>query len=407
MRDTTSPLGLRTFAIVAASIAAGCAVDVAEDGQQDGSGEGEVAAVSQALMQGSHAFTFYQKDWPIDDQDFHFTYTANGITPTFSSAGTGRVTVRFIDLPGSYGNAQVTAVGNDNVRCKVQGWSVNSGDRLVDVRCHNSAGTLTNSSFVVYYAAAVPGSYAGAYLLVTNATSALNFSYAAPTGYNYNSEGGPNRVTRISTGVYDNRLPGNGLNEGTNHVTAHGTGSEYCNVASSTADGNDRIVRVRCFNTSGQPANSAYSLDYKPLGGQGIGGVGASAIANDSTSTNYRPSVWYSSGACQPVARDAIATRSATGTYKMRFNAMSPVGAGIVLTVGLVNGYGTGPGYCKIGRAPGGTEPPWWLSAGNDYTDVEIPVRCWNDSGSLMNRQYVTSYITPWIAGYCDPLQMW
>ena len=404
MRDTTSPMGLRTFAIMAALIAAGCAVDVRGDGQQDGDGEGEVAAASQALMLGSHAYTFFQADWPLEEQDFHFTYSSNEQIPTFSSAGTGRVTVHFVDLPGSYGNAQVTAVGSDTARCKVQGWYVSSGDRLVDVRCHNSAGTLTNSDFVVYYHTAVSGSYGGAYLLVTNPTSLLNIPYNAPSGYSYNSEGGANRVTRVGTGVYDNRLPGNGWNEGTNHVTAYGTGSEYCNVSSSTADGNDRIVRVRCFNSSGLPANSGYSLDYKPLGGQGLGGTGASAIANNSTSSSYRPSSWYNSGACQPVPRDALATRSATGKYNMRFNAMSPADGGIIMTVGLVSGYGSGPGYCKIGRDPSeGFQ--WWLTVGSN-TDVEIPVRCFNDSGSLMNRQYVASYVTPWIAGYCNPMQL-
>jgi len=402
MKNPTSPIGLCTFIIMAALVAAGCAMEVAEDGSQQDD-EGDVAVVSQALMLGSHGYTFYQKANPLNGQDFHFTYTSNDFIPEFSSAGTGRVTVHFIDLPGSYGNVQVSAVGSDDVRCKVEGWRVSSGDRLVDVRCHNHSGTLTNSDFVVYYATAVAGSYGGAYLLNNNPTSLLNVAYTAPSGYNYNSEGSANRITRVGTGVYDNRLPGNGLNEGTNHVTAYGTGSEYCNVSSSTASGNDRIVRVRCFNTSGQPTNTSYSLDYKPLGGQGLGGTGASAIATNTTSSSYRPSSWYNSGACQPVARDARATRAATGKYNMRFDAMAAEGAGIVLSVSLVSGYGTSAGYCKIGRdAAAGAQ--WWLPTGDTWTDVEIGVRCYNDSGSLMNHEYVASFITPWIAGYCSPI---
>lgn len=406
MKNPTSPIGLCTFIIMAALLAAGCAMEVAQDASQQDDDEGEAGVVSQALMQGSHAYTFYMKDAPLNEQDFHFTYTSNDIIPTFSSAGTGRVTVHFIDLPGTYGNVQVSAVGSDSARCKVEGWRVSSGDRLVDVRCHNHAGTLTNSDFVVYYATAVTGGYGGAYLLNNNPSSLLNVTYNAPVGYNYNSEGSANRITRVGTGVYDNRLPGNGLNEGTNHVTAYGTGSEYCNVASSTASGNDRIVRVRCFNTNGQPTNTSYSLDYKPLGGQGLGGTGASAIANSPTTSSYRPSSWYNSGACQPVARDARATRAATGKYNMRFDAMAAEGAGIVLSVALVSGYGASAGYCKIGRDPAIDVPQWWLPTGDAWTDVEIGVRCYNNSGNLIDHEYVTSFITPWVAGYCDPIVM-
>jgi hypothetical protein len=287
----------------------------------------------------------------------------------------------------------------------VEGWRVSSGDRLVDVLCHNSNGTLANSDFVVYYAAAVSGSWGGAYLLNTNPTYLLGIPYDAPSGYRYNEFGGTNRITRVSTGVYDNRLPGCGSSEGTNHVTAYGSGSEYCNVSSSTADGNDRIVRVRCFNSSGQPANSGYSLDYKPLGLQGLGGTGASAIASNTTSSSYRPSVWYNSGACQPVPRDALATRAATGKYNMRFDSMAAKDAGIVLSVALVSGYGSDSGYCKIGRdAADGAQ--WWLPTGTNWTDVQIGVRCYNNSGALANHQYVASFITPWIAGYCNPLQI-
>ena len=405
MRDTTGLIGLRTFAIVAALSAAGCAVDVAGDGQQDGPGEGEVAAVSQALIAGEHAYTFYMKDRPLNGQDVHFTYATSGYLPTYTSAGTGRVTVHFTDLVGSYGNAQVSAVGSDSVRCKVQGWYVDTaGDRAVDVRCHNSAGTLANSDFAVYYQTAVSGSWGGAYLLVSNPTSLLGVSYSAPSGYSYNEFGGTNRVTRVSPGVYDNRLPGHGQSDGLAHVTAYGTGSEYCNVSSLSADGNDRIVRVRCFDTTGQPANAGYSLDYKPLGLPGVGGTGAHAIANNSTTSSYRPSTWYSTGACQPVPRDVLATRAANGKYNMRFNSMAAADGGIIFTIAQVSGYGTGPGYCKIGRDSGTAQ--WWLPTGTTFTDVEIGVRCYNDSGSLGNHQYVISFLTPWLAGYCNPMEL-
>jgi hypothetical protein len=397
MRDTTGPMGLRTFAILATLIAAGCAVDVS---QQDG--EGEVAVVSQALMYGSHAFTFYQKEWPLESPDTHFTYQSNGLSPTFSSAGTGRVTVHFDDLPGSYGNVQITAVGSDTARCKVQGWYVTSGDRSVDVRCHNSAGTLTNSSFVVYYHTAVSGSIGGAYLLNSNPTSALDIPYNAPSGYRYNEFGGISRITRTDTGVYENRLPGHGAGDGIAHVTAYGTDSAYCNVSSSLADGDDQLVRVRCYDTSGQPANSGYSLDFKPLGFQNIAGTGASAVAHNSASSSYRPTLWYNSGACQPKTRDARATRTATGKYQMRFDSMSPLDTGVIWTVGLVSGYGSGSGYCKIGRDTG---IQWW-STEND-TDIEIPVRCYNNSGGLMDRRYTTTYVTPWVAGWCPVQPYW
>jgi len=74
MKNPTSPIGFFTFTIMAALVAAGCAMEVAEDGSQQDD-EGDVAVVSQALMLGSHGYTFYQKANPLNGQDFHFTYT--------------------------------------------------------------------------------------------------------------------------------------------------------------------------------------------------------------------------------------------------------------------------------------------------------------------------------------------
>ena len=104
--------------------------------------------------------------------------------------------------------------------------------------------------------------------------------------------------------------------------------------------------------------------------------------------------------------RDARATRAAAGKYNMRFDSMAAADAGIVLSTTLVSTFGTGPGYCKIGRdSADGAQ--WWLPTGTEWTDVQIGVRCYNDSGSLTNKQYVISFFTPWIAGYCDPIEMY
>ena len=384
--------------LVGALWGTGCTAEVVTQ-EDELHGPSEVGRVRQALERGVHAFAVYWAHDPLDQQDHHFNFWPGVGELVYTSSGTGAIDLRFVDLPGSYGNVQVSALGTDDARCKVAGWYKSGSDRVVSVRCHDANGNPTNSSFVAHYNAALAGSWGGAYLWANDPTA---WSYDPSSSYSWNEWGHTNSIRRRRTGVYDNRLPGLGFADGFAHVTAYGTGSEYCNVSSWWSDGDDRIVRVRCFDSNGSPVNTRYSLDYKPTHTPGLWGTGAMALANQPYTNSYTPPASASSntGACQPSGREIVATRSSRGVYTMRFNGMAAPGVQVIWTAALVSGYGyNGPGYCKIGTEGSGIF--WWLPV--DQMDIEVPVRCFDDDGEPMDRQYLASFLTPWVAGLCSP----
>jgi hypothetical protein len=72
-------------------------------------------------------------------------------------------------------------------------------------------------------------------------TYTVDPSFASPSG---------TTVTQLSTGSYEVRFPGaaSGQTSGGNaHVTAYGSGTQYCKVSMWTSSGADILVRVRCF----------------------------------------------------------------------------------------------------------------------------------------------------------------
>lgn len=132
-------------------------------------------------------------------------------------------------------------------------------------------GTLSNGSphFTELAAAAdsrniprPPDPLAGrtGYVWANNPTSA---SYTPSTTYSHNSSGGTITITRSSIGRYAVRfagLGGSGTAGGHVQVTAYGGGSETAKVANWGSSGTDFIVNVRCFNSSGTPVDTRYTV---------------------------------------------------------------------------------------------------------------------------------------------------
>ena len=88
-------------------------------------------------------------------------------------------------------------------------------------------------------------------------------SYTPSATYAYNGAGGPITITRSGTGSYAVRftgLGGGGTPGGHVQVTAYGNGSENCKVSGWSSSGSDFVTYIRCFDVSGNPANTRYTV---------------------------------------------------------------------------------------------------------------------------------------------------
>jgi hypothetical protein len=178
-----------------------------------------------------------------------------------------------------------------------------------------------------------------------------------------NSSGATNTVIRSAAGRYRVLLPNLGANAGMVHVTADGNYTQYCKVESwgpIILDPTTQEVRVRCFNMSGELADSRFTLSYAdPVVPDN---QMAYLWANSPSQASYTPLLnWQfnSTGAANTVTRNAQGVYTATLPNLGSFNGW-PIWAGHV----QVTAYGTGTEQCKVSH---------WAPVGSD---IQVGVRC-------------------------------
>lgn len=179
---------------------------------------------------------------------------SSGGTNSVSKGGVG---VWKAWLPGlgqatNVGNLQVTAVNpQQDVRCKVSGWSPSASGQTVLVACYDPNGKPFDSQWTLSYA--VQRAVHGA------AFPPKLFGYAwftgggLPAGTSYNSVGATNTVTASgSVTVVD--LPG--VANPPDHVqaTAYGSDADYCDIAAPWGQSGTAVVPIACFVPGGTPA---------------------------------------------------------------------------------------------------------------------------------------------------------
>jgi hypothetical protein len=204
-------------------------------------------------------------------------------------------------------------------------------------------------------------------------------SGVVPIVNQWNSSGGPNSVNRVSAGRYDVRLPGQlpRPRPGTVQVTAFGAGSDHCKVGAWSTSGDAVTVDVRCFDTSGTPSDSLFSLYYTPEHAAG-GLSGGHAWANDATTASYSPSATFEythKAGVGEIGTSTTATRTGLGLYQMRYPSLSSTGS-----TALVTAYGTTSDYCKLSS---------WAASGSDSV---VNIRCFNAAGTPIDTRYVSGY---------------
>jgi hypothetical protein len=87
--------------------------------------------------------------------------------------------------------------------------------------------------------------------------------YTLAPQYQANSTGALNTVTRYGVGFYRVDMPGLTDVGGTVDVTAHGDDSSTCKVLSWGPLGNGQSVNVTCFDASGSPVDTPFTVLYR------------------------------------------------------------------------------------------------------------------------------------------------
>jgi hypothetical protein len=278
----------------------------------------------------------------------------------------------FSAFPGG-GNVQVTVegglgvgagAGNDGEYCKVKSWAAET----VDVLCFDASGAPANPKFNVFYLKTPSHPATVAYAFADDTSAA---SYTPSSLYAYNPAGGAITATRSGTGVYTMTWTGFGaLVAGGGHpnVTASDSSNKRCQIASWSGDS----VHVRCYSSSGAPADSPYSVLY--LRPDADNEEIAFAWANDATASSYTPSApdSFNSGD-GPITIE----RYDTGIYRLIFDRFGERGFGNGIV--LVSGHGSTDQPCA-------TDGWSW--------DV-VHVVCHDSAGNRVDSRFHVMYIYP------------
>lgn len=295
-------------------------------------------------------------------------YSFNSSGGTNSYSGTpGNYSVFMPGLDQGGGNVQVVGYGPSNVRCKVSSWGTSASGTLINVRCHNPAGALAASPFVVYYDKSAAG---------VGSTYLWYDGVSAPSGYSYNASGGTNAVTRLALGRYRVDLPG-ATGNASLHVTAYGPDAEHCSIESFWTG----VVYVRCFNTSGAAADSKFSLHHTGSAPR-PGMIGGHAFISGATSAPLpyqRNQHWVSCFSTPPI--------SVSGFENVHYPDTSLGNS--TPTMSLSTAYGTDGNYCKVN---------WW---GTWATGFNVHTMCFTPAGTQVNTPFLSSFMLASWPGPC------
>ena len=297
-----------------------------------------------------------------------YSFNSSGGTNTYSGTN-GLYSVFMPGLTQGGGNVQVVGYGPTAVRCKVASWGTSGSGTLINVRCHNPAGALAASPFVVSYDHAVAG-VGSTYLWYDGAS--------APASYSFNAAGGANSVVRLSLGRYRVSLGGLTSYNGSLHVTAYGNGPEHCSVESLFAG---VTAYVRCFNTSGGAADSMFSLHFTnstPRAGM-IGGHAFISGPTNAPAAYQTNQHWVSCFTTPPITVSAFKDVYYPDTFL----------SGSTPSMSLSTAYGIDGNYCKV------------VQWGAQATGYMARTQCFTPAGAPVTSPFLSSFMLASVPGPC------
>jgi hypothetical protein len=405
-RKSFRTLSLMTIGALGIISATGCAAEVTSDESAS-----DVASAASALVSDGYSWGFVrvQPGFPVDP----LTSQNSGRGTNSYTGANGDYIVTMNELGVSGGTVQVMATGTAAVRCKVLNFGIVGAAQRINVKCHNTAGALTSTPFVVFFN---KGSryQRGAYVFYDG--------FAVSPTRSWNSTAASNSVTNTAVGRYRVELPGlmtslfrapldvtprdlapvtpgpidpgplaPGLLVGATfdrfaavaaanasvHVTSHGASSSYCKIESWGGGS----VNVRCNDNAGNPVNSAFVLNYS-AGALRSGLVGGHAWVDAATSASaaYQSmQPWLSCGTRSPVTVSGFNTVRFPGT---RYDAMAT-------QIGLVTAYGDDANFCNATSV---------LPDGDGFV---LRARCFTPSGAVVVGKFTTTLTVGGEPGPC------
>lgn len=220
------------------------------------------------------------------------------------------------------------------------------------------------------------------YVWADSPTSALGQPYVPSQGYQRNSSGVVNTITRTGTGAYSVFFPNLGA-FGTPAVTAYAGTDERCKVASwrstFSAGRSGTAVAVRCFTRTGTPVNTTFSATYAQAaaGTTTSGAYLWSNRASPSLNSPYTPDARYRFSSA---GSGSTVTRTAIGAYEVKFPSPQQLGFGVVVTATGVSGADPSV-YCTTNEI---------FSGG---TQTRVLLGCTNAAGAAADSAFAMSII--------------
>ena len=193
-----------------------------------------------------------------------FQFNSSGGTNTITRPGTGEYQVK---LPGpevADGAVKVTAYGNNANSCQVVDWAASAPGQNVFVDCFTPAGVAVNNKFTMTFTATddLFGDGAPSGYLWGNDPSSSSYTPSSP--YQYDTVGSTATVTKLATGEWETLFPSAGDgSQGDEQATAYGSTPAHCIVDGPIGTvGSQEQADVFCFDTSGNPLDTTYTMQW-------------------------------------------------------------------------------------------------------------------------------------------------
>jgi hypothetical protein len=248
------------------------------------------------------------------------------------------------------------------------------------------AAVVASALAVTYVARADTAGHGYGYVWAHDATSAIGVAYTPSLGYQANSTGAQNTITRTGTGVYAVTFPGIGA-LGTATVSAYGTfGSDpdaRCKIRNwvATSGSVATVLTVLCYGRTGAAVDSQFTALYTFVASAP---TQSGYVWNDQpgsplnrTITPSRTYQFNSAGATNTIVR------TATGVYSVRLPR-----------IGHVKGDSWHAAVTAYGNPA--TDPSAFCSGNGDLSTASaaiIQVTCVTAAGAAVNSNFTLTYV--------------